>query len=92
MPSANNKIAQVISNNYEGLSVILNTAVSYVNLLQGRRDARQTFVCVQKVLNLQWFISFPLLIVSPSSPTGPCPRQTAKEDQVAENADLQRRR
>lgn len=49
MPSASNKLSQIIAHNYKELSEVLNTPVSYVNLIQGRRDARQNFVCVRKV-------------------------------------------
>lgn len=51
MPSVTNKLTQVINNNFHGLNVIPNTSVSYVNLLQGSKNTRHNFVCIQKVNN-----------------------------------------
>lgn len=49
MASAHTLLSQVISNNYGGVSVLPNTKVSYVNLLQGRGDTRFNFIFVKKV-------------------------------------------
>lgn len=63
MPVPFTKIAELINKNYDGLTVVQNSKISYVNLLRGRNDSNLfPFVCIQRKVLSGFEVLGPILI------------------------------